>query len=75
MIIVTCPFDGKAAAHGNGTMIALAAKGPKQVDTVHALALKLGAIDEGASGQRGRSFYGGYFRNLDGNKFNVRLMS
>jgi len=71
MIIVTCPFDGKTALHGNGTMIALAAKDRDQVDMVHALALKNGASDEGAPGQRGRNFYGGYFRDPDGNKFNI----
>ncbi len=73
MIIVNCPYDGEAASHGNGTMIALAAKDRAQVDKVHALALKNGATDEGAPGQRGRSFYGGYFRDPDGNKFNICL--
>ncbi len=71
MIIVTCPFDGKAASHGNGTMIALAATDRAHVDVIHALALDNGATDEGAPGQRGRNFYGGYFRDLDGNKFNI----
>jgi predicted lactoylglutathione lyase len=71
MIIVTCPFDAKAASHGNGTMIALAAKDRAQVDAVHALALKNGATDDGAPGQRGRNFYGAYFRDPDGNKFNI----
>ncbi|MEP3275169.1 MAG: VOC family protein [Stappiaceae bacterium] len=71
MIIVTRPFDGKAATNGNGTMIALAAKTPRDVDTIHALALEHGATDEGAPGQRGKNFYGGYFRDRDGNKFNI----
>ncbi|WP_298298694.1 VOC family protein [uncultured Litoreibacter sp.] len=75
MIIVTCPFDGEAATHGNGTMIALAAKDRAHVDAVHALALKIGATDEGAPGRRGKNFYGGYFRDLDGNKFNICLTS
>jgi len=75
MIIVTCPFDGKAASHGNGTMIALAAQDSAHVDAVHALALKSGATDDGAPGQRGRNFYGGYFRDPDGNKFNICLTS
>jgi len=73
MIIVTCPYDGGTATYGNGTMIALSAKDCAQVDAVHALALRLGAIDEGAPGKRGRSFYGGYFRDPDGNKFNISL--
>lgn len=71
MIIVTCPFDGKAASHGNGTMIALAARDRAHVDAVHALALKHGAADDGVPGQRSRHFYGGYFRDRDGNKFNI----
>ena len=75
MIIVTCPFDGEAASHGNGTMIALAAKDRAQVDAVHALALENGARNDGAPGQRGRNFYGGYFRDPDGNKFNICLTS
>lgn len=75
MIVVTRPFDAKHASHGNGTMIALSAKDNAQVHSVHALALKLGAKDEGAPGPRGAGFYGGYFRDLDGNKFNICLMS
>ncbi len=54
-------------------MVALVAKDRAQVDTVHALALELGAVDEGAPGPRGRTFYGGYFRDPDGNKFNVHV--
>jgi predicted lactoylglutathione lyase len=38
------------------------------VGTLHAKALELGARDEGAPGPRGDGFYGGYFRDLDGNK-------
>ncbi|MEL6934779.1 MAG: VOC family protein [Pseudomonadota bacterium] len=75
MIVVTYPFDGQPASHGNGTMIALAASDRDQVDTVHAIALENGATDEGAPGMRGKNFYGGYFRDLDGNKFNVSLSS
>ncbi len=75
MIIVTCPYDGEAATYGNGTMIALAAKDRANVDAVHAMALKIGATDEGAPGQRGQNFYGGYFRDPDGNKFSICLAS
>ena len=73
MIIVTRPHDGETATHGNGTMISLTAKGTAQVDAIHALALSLGATDEGEPGPRGRHFYGGYFRDPDGNKFNICL--
>ena len=75
MIIVNCPFDGDAATHGNGTMIALAAKDRAHVDAIHALVLENGATDDGAPGQRGRNFYGGYFRDFDGNKFNISVTS
>lgn len=74
LIVVTLPFDGRAATPGNGTMVALMAKDHAQVDAVHALALSLGGADEGAPGARGARFYGGYFRDLDGNKFNVFRM-
>jgi predicted lactoylglutathione lyase len=38
------------------------------VDKLHAKALALGASDEGAPGERLPVFYGGYVRDLDGNK-------
>lgn len=75
LIVLTHPFDGGAASTGNGTMVALVARDRAQVDAVHALALSLGGTDEGAPGRRGDRFYGAYFRDLDGNKFNVHLMS
>ena len=59
------PYDGKPATVGNGVMVAL----------VVARALELGATDEGAPGPRGDNFYGGYFRDLDGNKLNFYCMS
>jgi catechol 2,3-dioxygenase-like lactoylglutathione lyase family enzyme len=69
MFAVIKPFDGKPASVGNGTMIAIYVADTKQIDTLHAKALALGGKDEGAPGPRGDgSFYGGYFRDLDGNK-------
>ena len=63
------PFDGKPATVGNGTMIALDAKDENQVRQLHAKALELGGIDEGAPGLRyNGQFYAAYFRDLDGNK-------
>ena len=47
---LTKPFDGKAASVGNGVMVALAAKDREHVDRIHALAISLGATDEGAPG-------------------------
>ena len=68
MFSVLQPFDGQAATVGNGCMVALAASHPEQVQALHARALALGGIDEGAPGPRGTGFYGAYFRDLDGNK-------
>jgi catechol 2,3-dioxygenase-like lactoylglutathione lyase family enzyme len=71
---VTQPADGNAASVGNGSMIALAAANPDEVDRLHALALSLGATDEGAPRQRQRDslhYHAGYFRDPDGNKLNV----
>jgi catechol 2,3-dioxygenase-like lactoylglutathione lyase family enzyme len=65
------PFDGKAASVGNGVMVALSVESRAQVESIHKKAMALGATDEGAVGFRGESFYGGYFRDLDGNKLCV----
>ena len=62
------PFDGGPPSSGNGTMVALAAANPDQVQAVYAKAMALGGKDEGAPGARGGGFYGAYFRDLDGNK-------
>jgi catechol 2,3-dioxygenase-like lactoylglutathione lyase family enzyme len=68
MFSVLKPFDGQAATAGNGSMVALSAASPEQVQALHAKALALGGSDEGAPGPRGEKFYGAYFRDLDGNK-------
>lgn len=68
---LTKPFDGSPATPGNGTMIALAVRNPREVDAVYNKAIELGARDEGAAGPRGENFYAGYFRDPDGNKLNV----
>jgi len=78
---VILPCDGRPSTWGNGSMMALAMKNSEEVDAVHAKALELGAMDEGAPGPRGtreryrgdevvqvEQFYGGYLRDLDGNK-------
>ena len=65
------PFDGQPATAGNGTMVALLAANPDLVDQVHLLALTLGGQNEGDVGPRGEGFYGGYFRDPDGNKLCV----
>ena len=69
------PYDKNKATVGNGSMTAFAAQNPQMVDKLHARALALGATDEGAAGPRGNGeFYAGYFRDLDGNKFNFFCM-
>ena len=63
------PFDGKPATVGNGVMVSIVVDSPATVDRLHAKAIELGGKDEGAPGPRGEGgFYGGYFRDLDGNK-------
>ena len=68
MFAVIKPFDGNKATVGNGTMISLYVDSTDKIDALHAKALSLGGKDEGAPGPRGEGFYGGYFRDLDGNK-------
>ena len=71
---ITQPFDGNAASVGNGTMVALNAKDPAQVDEVYATAIAQGGTCEGKPGDRGGRFYAAYFRDLDGNKLNAFCM-
>ncbi len=70
MFSVITPFDEEQATIGNGVMIALNVETPENVEKIYARALELGATDEGHPHDRGSSmgFYGGYFRDLDGNK-------
>jgi len=68
---ITVPFDKEVACVGNGTMIAFKVESKEQVQQLHAKAIELGAENEGDAGPRGTGgFYGAYFRDLDGNKFN-----
>lgn len=71
MLGVAVPADGMPATPGNGTMVAVPVGSNEMVDRLHARALELGGSDEGAPGARTDSFYGGYFRDLDGNKLVV----
>ncbi len=64
-------FDEQKATCGNGVMPALVAPDRATVDKVHAKAVELGAVCEGAPGERMPTFYGAYFRDLDGNKICV----
>jgi catechol 2,3-dioxygenase-like lactoylglutathione lyase family enzyme len=71
MLSLMLPFDEQPASVGNGTMVALAAESPAQVDALYTKAMELGADDEGAPGERGPGFYAAYFRDPDGNKLAV----
>ena len=70
-VAITKPFDGAAPSVGNGTMVALQAASPEQVDRLHQIALAQGGTCEGKPGDRGGGFYAAYFRDLDGNKLNA----
>ena len=71
-LAVIAPFDGQPATIGNGVMAAIAVNDNALVDELYALAIANGATDEGGPGPRGDgSFYGAYFRDLDGNKLCV----
>jgi predicted lactoylglutathione lyase len=52
-IAATRPFDGQPATVGNGVMVALAVDSPELVNKLHARAIELGGVDEGAPGPRG----------------------
>lgn len=70
MVGVCKPYDENKATSGNGVMLALNVGDEASVKRIYDKALELGGSDEGAPGPRGDgSFYGGYFRDLDGNKF------
>jgi len=68
------PFDGKPATPANGGTIAFAMDSKEKVDAFYAKAIELGGTDEGPPGNRGPTFYAGYFRDLDGNKCNAFFM-
>ena len=72
---VHVPENKKPYTVGNGVMIALAAGDRGLVDRVHAKALELGGVDEGAPGFRADGFYAAYFRDPDGNKLNVHHLA
>ncbi|HIE84273.1 MAG TPA: VOC family protein [Dehalococcoidia bacterium] len=75
MMAILKPFNGDPATNGNGVMLGISCDSRDVVDYMHAKALSLGADDEGAPGNRTDAFYGGYFRDLDGNKLVFFKMS
>lgn len=70
MLIITKPYDEKAASVGNGTMVSFDASSPEAVDRYHAKVLELGGSNEGDPGMRGPHMYVAYCRDPDGNKMN-----
>ncbi len=70
MFIVTRPFDQQPATIGNGSMVAFDVETAELVDALHSKVLALGGTSEGDPGSRGEHLYVGYWRDLDGNKFN-----
>jgi catechol 2,3-dioxygenase-like lactoylglutathione lyase family enzyme len=70
MFIVTRPYDQQQASIGNGSMVAFDVDTAEMVDALHSKALALGGTSEGDPGPRGKDLYAGYWRDLDGNKFN-----
>jgi hypothetical protein len=74
MLAVCTPYDNQPATVGNGIMVSLVAPSRDLVDKVHAIALASGAMDEGAPRRHNDTFYGAYFRDLDGNKVCVFKM-
>jgi len=70
MFILCKPHDGQPASIGNGSMTAFEVDSPATVDRLHARVLELGGRNEGDPGPRGEHIHAGYWRDLDGNKFN-----
>lgn len=73
-VVLTPPYDGQPAHHGNGNMVALVMDAREKVDAFHAKALELGGTNEGDPGFRGDpkfGYYFAYFRDPDGHKFAV----
>ncbi len=71
-LAISKPYDGEHASVGNGTMLAFTVPSIEDVHRIHAIALSLGASDEGEPGPRYDGlYYGAYFRDLDANKFAV----
>ena len=68
MLAVCVPYDEEGPTPGNGNMLAFPADTREEVDALYAKAIELGATDEGEPGERMPTFYGGYFRDPDGNK-------
>lgn len=69
MLAVCTPADDTVEQScGNGQMVAIPGGSIEGAVALYKKAISLGATDEGEPGQRESFFYGGYVRDLDGNK-------
>ena len=68
---VFIPYDGEEATVGNGSMVGFTMETEEDVNALYEKAISLVASYEGAPGQRAPIFYGGYVRDLDGNKLTI----
>lgn len=70
ILMITKPFDGKAATHANGGTVGLSASTPEAIDAFYQAGLANGGTDEGAPGPRPAipGSYGAYLRDPTGNK-------
>ena len=71
---ITKPHNKENANAGNGTMVALSAESKEAVNKFHVTALEIGAVDEGAPGERSDGNYYAYVRDPDGNKIAARCV-
>ncbi len=68
MLAICTPADEGEQSCGNGQMVAIPGGSADGAKALYEKAMSLGATDEGEPGQRMAFFYGGYVRDLDGNK-------
>ena len=68
MLAVCVPHDEGDPQPGNGNMVAFPAGSREKADELYARAIAMGATCAGPAGERMPNFYGGYFRDHDGNK-------
>ncbi len=74
LFVIGKPYNGEAAEHGNGQMVALLAASRATVQRAYDAALAHGGTCEGPPGLRPQyhpNYYGAYFRDPDGNKLCV----
>ena len=71
---ITKPHNKENANAGTGTMGALSAESKEAVNKFHVTALEIGAVDEGAPGERSDGNYYAYVRDPDGNKIAARCV-